>query len=334
MSTTQKTHSRGHRIADFSTLCLFVGAFFLLSIYSSPLSHAATLSRSLSIGDEGEDVRLLQQLLNADKRTAVAATGPGSAGLETTRFGELTKRAVIRYQELYRTEVLTPAGLAKGTGFVGPLTLKKLQKSAQGLSGSRTGGENALVLFSLSPTRVSANTPVVLRGVRFGTGPLTVSVGSVRVPATASSADEDDASFVVPSSLSSGLHEVVLHTSAGDSNPLKVRFEGETSKSSRADLSINQLSPSRGGYGATVTILGKGFTFTGNTVVIGFHTIEGLSSPDGTTLTFTVPRDLTGLVFDREVLTGLSPEVPLGVIVKNAAGETEPSTFVFTFYNQ
>jgi hypothetical protein len=326
-----KTHAKSFFKLPTRSAALFI--FAVVFCVSAKGAHAATLTRTLRIGDAGEEVRLLQQLLNADKRTAVATTGPGSAGSETLRFGELTRQAVIRFQELHRTEVLSPAGLTRGTGIVGPLTLKKLQSSSQSSASTKVSDGNAPVLFTVSPTRVSANTPVVLRGVRFGTGPLTVSIGSVRVAATASSEDEDAASFVMPSGLPAGLHEVTLHTSEGVSNPLKVRMEGETSKSSRAELSINQISPSRGGYGARVTILGKGFTFTDNTVMLGFHTIEGLPSADGTTLTFTVPYNLSGMIFDREVLAGLTPEVPLGVIVKNAAGETEPSTFVFTFYN-
>jgi len=47
-------------------------------------------------------------------------------GLVTGNFLSLTKAAVIRFQEKYREEILDPLGLEKGTGFVGPMTRKKI----------------------------------------------------------------------------------------------------------------------------------------------------------------------------------------------------------------
>jgi hypothetical protein len=47
-------------------------------------------------------------------------------GLVTGNFLNLTKEAVIRFQERYSQEILLPLGLEKGTGFVGPLTRAKI----------------------------------------------------------------------------------------------------------------------------------------------------------------------------------------------------------------
>lgn len=78
-----------------------------------------TFTRSLYLGDRGQDVLALQQFLNQDARTQVASSGAGSPGNETIFFGPATADAVQRFQELYRTEILEPVGLTAGTGFFG-----------------------------------------------------------------------------------------------------------------------------------------------------------------------------------------------------------------------
>lgn len=57
--------------------------------------------RDLFVGIRGEDVKLLQILLNTDPRTTIAQTGPGSLGNETTSFGESTKTAVREFQKIF-----------------------------------------------------------------------------------------------------------------------------------------------------------------------------------------------------------------------------------------
>lgn len=85
-------------------------------------SQCAKLERNLRLSDRGEDVQLLQRVLNADIRTQVAASGPGAPGEETTYFGKLTMQAVVKFQDLNAENILAPIGLTKGTGFVGTMT--------------------------------------------------------------------------------------------------------------------------------------------------------------------------------------------------------------------
>jgi hypothetical protein len=79
---------------------------------------------TLSVGSRGEEVRQLQIFLNAQGFT-VAQSGTGSVGKESSYFGPATKRALIKFQEAYRSEILAPFKLAKGTGIFGAATRAK-----------------------------------------------------------------------------------------------------------------------------------------------------------------------------------------------------------------
>jgi len=84
-----------------------------------------TWSRNLSIGDSGPDVMKLQQFLNSNPATRVAATGVGSAGQETEYYGALTGAAVAKFQEMYRADILSPLGLVNSTTYFGNMTRAK-----------------------------------------------------------------------------------------------------------------------------------------------------------------------------------------------------------------
>ncbi len=84
-----------------------------------------TWTRDMRIGATGADVMKLQQFLNANADTRVAATGAGSAGMETQTFGPATAAAVSKFQVMHRADILTPAGLTNPTGFFGPSTRAK-----------------------------------------------------------------------------------------------------------------------------------------------------------------------------------------------------------------
>jgi hypothetical protein len=79
--------------------------------------------RNLRTGFTGEDVRQLQIILN-NNGFVISNDGPGSIGNETTYFGELTRRALIDFQNACSEFILYPIGLDKGNGFFGPATLK------------------------------------------------------------------------------------------------------------------------------------------------------------------------------------------------------------------
>jgi peptidoglycan hydrolase-like protein with peptidoglycan-binding domain len=74
---------------------------------------AVVFSRDLYQGVSGEDVRILQRVLNA-QGYAVATSGGGSPGNETAYFGPATLAAVIRFQIAH--------GISPSVGYVGPIT--------------------------------------------------------------------------------------------------------------------------------------------------------------------------------------------------------------------
>jgi hypothetical protein len=101
----------------------------VLPTYAAPLTQTATtplacfpFTRDLTIRSQGEDVRALQEFLNAHG-APLASTGTGSPGSETTYFGPLTKAALAKYQA---THAISPPA-----GYFGPITRAALCLSAQ-----------------------------------------------------------------------------------------------------------------------------------------------------------------------------------------------------------
>jgi|GEM_PF-774229 len=101
-----------------------------------------TLSRQLSFGSRGSDVRMLQQFLAED-------TSIYPEGLVTGYYGRLTRSAVVRFQIRY--------GIA-AVGRVGPITLAQINTLIS--SGASLGaGTTAPTISNVSINVTSSSTP-------------------------------------------------------------------------------------------------------------------------------------------------------------------------------
>ena len=77
---------------------------------------------TLKYGDTNNEVKCLQLFLKSQGASIYPE------GKVTGYFGSLTKNAVMRFQEKYAQEILTPAGFTKPTGIVGKYTNAKIRQ--------------------------------------------------------------------------------------------------------------------------------------------------------------------------------------------------------------
>jgi peptidoglycan hydrolase-like protein with peptidoglycan-binding domain len=122
---------------------VFISFVAVFTIAASAQAATCTITRDLTLGVTGEDVRCLQQYLNNNGFT-IAESGPGAKGNETGEFKALTEAAVRKWQE---AKGITPA-----TGSFGPRS-RALLASEQSGSGTVLGVDTAA---SASGTTVSS----------------------------------------------------------------------------------------------------------------------------------------------------------------------------------
>ncbi len=114
--------------------------------------HAAqcTFDRNLDVGDEGEDVRCLQKFLNS-AGFVITTTGGGAPGNETTKFGELTRQALAKWQ--------SAQGLTPPIGYFGTLSRQKYGalSGSSSTSGSSGSGDLTYLQERLAQLREQLN---------------------------------------------------------------------------------------------------------------------------------------------------------------------------------
>lgn len=100
--------------ADAETIAKVKASLEGTVVVGSVTSNAVSIFKAdLTIGSLGSEVKALQEYLNAHGYT-ISTSGPGSSGNETTKFGALTRAALVKYQ---KAKGITPAA-----GYFGPKT--------------------------------------------------------------------------------------------------------------------------------------------------------------------------------------------------------------------
>lgn len=273
-------------------------------------------TKTLSLGMTDPSVKELQKFLNKTTETEVSSYGAGSSGNETDYFGSLTAKALIKFQNLYASEVLAPVGLSKGTGFFGPMTMNKINQLSSNypspislnntpqktLNTPKTiissdfsvnigQTKNLTITDSVVPIYASSyevfqGQSVSISGTGFSSKGNIVYFGENYSLKNISSSNSNTLSFDVPKELPLGYYDLRIGTSDNKISKHKAFFVVVDKNSKRP--SITSISPTSGKYGTTITVIGENFTKTGNQIRTNYSVVRDLSSSDGKTISFSI----------------------------------------------
>ncbi len=319
-------------------------------------SNCTVISRDLSVGSRGADVSDLQRFLVAQnypgggswmvtgyfgQATAAAVRNYQTQhGIPTTGMVDGATRASIAACLTGQGGSYNPIAPTYPTYPTTPMYPTPAYPAYP------TG--SAPYITSLSMNAATLSTNVTVYGTNFQYGNTVVRIGSTNVALT--NVSNTAATFNVPA-LTPGTYQLYVVTNYGTSNPVPftvtpsvpcstypyglsgqgncgtcVTYPGfgygvmgtnfGTQNCSGGPISLSYLSPSEGAVNSQVTIYGSGFSSTGNTVRFGQGIIVNLNSFDGTSVSFTVPSQLTGYGSSQVYLATYY------VSVTNATGNT------------
>ncbi|MBU3669011.1 MAG: peptidoglycan-binding protein [Candidatus Taylorbacteria bacterium] len=235
----------------------------------SSIPSSFTFQRNLKQGDIVDpDVKYLQMILNSRPETKVAESGPGSISEPTTLFGSLTKAAVMKFQEIYRSDVLTPAGLTSPTGTVGAFTRTKLNS----LLSTQRLVQNARNISTQTNSNTGTLAVSATPGIADGFGIVKAGTGARLL----------DASSLNRGTTTYGMQVYALPKATVTSSGDGVRV---------STLQINGLSTYQAKPNLVMSIFGSNFTNTGNNVFLGpVHVGTFNANTTGTQITFQIPE--------------------------------------------
>lgn len=147
----------------FAIFSSIIATFFLFQFAFAYTCPNYLFSTDLRKGDTSNDVKVIQEILNLDKRTLVASVGPGSPGKETLVFGVATREALKRFQALFIEYI----GVADGKFTSRTRTSMNAVCKGPFFTGSSTSpydiedkkDEAPLVVAVAGPTTADINTP-------------------------------------------------------------------------------------------------------------------------------------------------------------------------------
>jgi peptidoglycan hydrolase-like protein with peptidoglycan-binding domain len=130
-------------IIEVNDLSVYPDGGLIQALDDSVADDSHRFENDLKVGDRGDDVRRLQRFLN-NRGFNVAVSGPGSSGNETEIFGNLTREALVDFQNHYSDEVLEPVGLNEGTGYFGSSTRRFVNSLLRQDGSSEEGVDSAV----------------------------------------------------------------------------------------------------------------------------------------------------------------------------------------------
>jgi hypothetical protein len=269
-------------------------------LLAAPLTSSATcanFNRTLTVGMKGADVKNLQILLNEDIDTRVALSGPGSPGNESEYFGRATARALLKFQERFAADILTPAGLTHGNGVAGPRTRELLNL---GCDAAASLSENGLAIPVLSnnitlPPTLEVDSDMDLSKLK--------SSNDLFAAAEVWAKSNPIASDTNP--MVDALNEGMRKVNASDRAALKAQT-GSGNYFSTVPVHISTLLPSKVWPGMIVRVVGFGFSGK-DTVTINGQRMEVFApSENGILLPFAIPENMKPGTYVIKIDTGKS----------------------------
>ena len=237
-------HSRYFSLCVLSVI--ISTSFFPLRTFAG---EVCAFPRTLRVGQSGDDVVLLQKILNKSSVTRVSQFGPGSLGLESRYFGKLTEKAVKIYQEMNTKTILAPIGLAQGTGLVGSATIRQLSLDCS--------SDPARPKSNVSPKTPSLSTPTLVPKTPV---PIVPKIPTSITPSESSTMPEMSFNMLGTSTFANNLRPEIFFP---------------------ASYEVEQ--------GGQILLMGEGFTRLDNTVKLGSLSIEHLGTFDAHMLSIPIP---------------------------------------------
>ncbi len=309
--------------------------FFVLSP-SQLFGVTVDFARTLKVGMSGDDVKALQVAMNRDPETRVADGGAGSPGNETSYFGPATKRAVIKFQEKYRAEILTPVGLTSGSGFFGEKTRAKVTLLENNFRTRATPSsvvttpiveKGEVVVTHPSQYSGKPGTTITLSGSGFTSTNNTIYFGTTHAVEKAVSKTGQEITFKIPQ-ISKGIYYLFVKNARGESekDAFFVVTDGATPEPKIESVTLTNNKE--------VVIRGAGFVKTGNMVRMSTGVYEGVTSSDGKTITVLVTTqfgdvaDLPEATIFGDTTKATEPiSIPVWVFVFNENGVSNGTSF-------